>query len=175
MAQKETKVSFHISLRLIIFCFIAGSFCGSLSSCKAHELGSVVIKAVIEKANLSNADISEVVMGQALQAGQGQNPARQAAVGAGIPYSTPAYTVNMLCGSGLKAISLAYNDIRSNESDIVVAGGQEVMSQAPHVLNVRNGLKMGNSELVDSMLKDGLIDAFYNIHMGETGKVLILF
>lgn len=143
---------------------------GKLSTFKAHELGSIAIKEAIKQANIKEDEISEVVVGQALLAGQGQNPARQAAVAAGIPNTTPAYVVNMLCGSGLKAIAVAYQTICNDDSDIIVAGGQEAMSQAPHLLSIRNGKKMGNGEYIDSMVKDGLTDSFYNIHMGETGN-----
>lgn len=154
---------------------ISGNFCGSLSSYKGSQLGCIAIKAALDRANLKTEDISEVVMGQALVAGQGQNPARQAATEAGIPYSVPAYNIGMLCGSGMKAISVGYQAICSNEADIVVAGGQESMSQAPHVIKMRNGVKMGKAELVDSMLEDGLVCAFCNVHMGETGIFMIFF
>ncbi|KAK6620783.1 hypothetical protein RUM43_011078 [Polyplax serrata] len=147
-----------------------GNFCGSLSSYKGSQLGSLAIKAALGRANVAPEDVSEVIMGQALVAGQGQNPARQAAINAGIPYSVPACNVGMLCGSGMKALCLAYQAICCNEAEIVVAGGQESMTQAPHVIQMRNGVKMGKAELTDSMLGDGLMCAFCNIHMGETAE-----
>ncbi|XP_050441389.1 acetyl-CoA acetyltransferase, cytosolic [Adelges cooleyi] len=147
-----------------------GSFCGSLSSLKSHQLGRAVISEVLKRADVSPNDVSEVIIGQALTAGQGQNPARQASVNAGIPYSVPAYSINMLCGSGLKAVVLGYQAIKCGDSSIVIAGGQESMSNSPHVVNIRSGIKMGNTDLVDTMLYDGLTDAFNNIHMGITAE-----
>ncbi|XP_034936014.1 acetyl-CoA acetyltransferase, cytosolic [Chelonus insularis] len=147
-----------------------GSFCGSLSSLKASDLGSIVIKECLSRANLKPSDVHEVVIGQALTAGQGQNPARQAAMKAGIPIAVPAYVLNMLCGSGLKAVANAYLSIKSGEYDVVVAGGQESMSQAPHVIHLRNGVKLGNGTMIDTMLFDGLTDAFTNVHMGITAE-----
>lgn len=147
-----------------------GSFGGSLSSLKAHQLGSVVISEVLKRANVSSNEVSEVILGQALTAGQGQNPARQASMNAGIPIDVPAHVINMLCGSGLKAVVHGYQSIKCGDSSIVVAGGQESMSNAPHVVNLRSGIKMGNTELMDTMLCDGLTDAFDNIHMGITAE-----
>lgn len=150
-----------------------GSFCGSLSTLKASEMGSIVIKESLIRTGLKGTEVSEVIMGQALAAGQGQNPARQAAVNAGIPISVPAYQINLLCGSGLKSVINGYSSIKSGESDIIVAGGQESMSKAPHVTYLRNGTKIGNCELVDTLLHDGLTDVFYNIHMAITAENLV--
>ncbi|XP_046746575.1 acetyl-CoA acetyltransferase, cytosolic [Diprion similis] len=147
-----------------------GSFCGSLSALKASDLGSIVIKESLKRANLEPNDVSEVILGQALTAAQGQNPARQAAMKAGLPISVPAYLVNMLCGSGLKAVANAYLSIKAGENEVVIAGGQESMSQAPHAIHLRNGVKMGDTGMVDTMIRDGLTDAFSNIHMGITAE-----
>ena len=147
-----------------------GSFNGALSSLPAHALGSVAIRAALERANVEPGEVSEVIMGQILTAGQGQNPARQASVNAGIPVEVPAYGVNILCGSGLKSVALAYQAIKNGDSTIVVAGGQESMSRAPHVAHLRDGTKMGTVEFLDSMLKDGLWDAFHGYHMGNTAE-----
>ncbi|XP_037082626.1 acetyl-CoA acetyltransferase, cytosolic-like [Pollicipes pollicipes] len=147
-----------------------GSFLGALSSIKSHELGSIVIREVLSRAGVDPADVSEVVLGQVMVAGQGQNPARQAAVGAGLPIHVPASIVNMVCGSGLKAICNAAQAIRCGEARVVVAGGQESMSQTPHLLQMRSGVKYGHGELRDSMLTDGLMDAFSDIHMGVTAE-----
>ncbi|XP_011158866.1 acetyl-CoA acetyltransferase, cytosolic isoform X1 [Solenopsis invicta] len=149
-----------------------GSFCGSLSSLKASELGSIVIKESLIRAGLKGTDVSEVIMGQILTASEGQNPARQAAVHAGIPIHVPAYQINMLCGSGLKSVMAAYCNIKSGESDIVVAGGQENMSRAPHAIYLRNAVKFGSCNLMDT-LEDCLTDAFHNIHMGMTAENIV--
>jgi len=147
-----------------------GSFLGALSSKASHELGSVVMREVLSRAGVDPADVSEVVMGQVLVAGQGLNPARQAAVAAGIPINVPASIVNMTCGSGLKSVSYAAQSILCGDAEVVVAGGQESMSQTPHLLQMRAGLKMGDGQLADSMLLDGLTDPFNNIHMGVTAE-----
>ena len=147
-----------------------GSFNGALSSLPAHALGKVAIQAALERAKVEPGEVSEVIMGQILTAGQGQNPARQASVAAGIPVEVPAYGVNILCGSGLKSVALAYQAIKNGDSTIVVAGGQESMSRAPHVAHLRDGTKMGTVEFLDSMLKDGLWDAFHGYHMGNTAE-----
>src|SRR5882672_9533292 len=147
-----------------------GAFNGGLSSVPAHYLGQVAIVEAIKRAGVAAADVSEVIMGQILAAGEGQNPARQASIGAGIPVEVTAYGVNQLCGSGLRAVALGYQAIRNGDSDIVVAGGQESMSQAPHCMHLRNGTKMGNAELVDTMIRDGLWDAFNGYHMGNTAE-----
>jgi acetyl-CoA C-acetyltransferase len=147
-----------------------GAFNGAFGTLPAHDLGKVAIKAALERAGVEPGRVSEVVMGQILTAGQGQNPARQASIAAGIPVESPAWGVNQLCGSGLRAVALGYQAIVNGDSDIVVAGGQESMSQAPHAAYLRSGTKMGGLELVDTMLKDGLLDAFNGYHMGNTAE-----
>ncbi|CAD7004475.1 unnamed protein product [Ceratitis capitata] len=178
-----------------------GSFNGTLSKLKASELGGVVIKEVLNRANVGNEDIDEVIIGQTLTSGQGQNPSRQAALQAGLPISVPAYNINMLCGSGLKCVqvycyvfeyyvdikhtyvctyiilfrtvALGYQSIRCGDSKIVISGGQESMSLAPHAIYLRNGIKMGSGAMLDTMLHDGLTDAMHNIHMGVTAENLV--
>jgi acetyl-CoA C-acetyltransferase len=147
-----------------------GAFNGGLASLAAHQLGEVAIVEALKRAKVEPKEVSEVIMGQILAAGEGQNPARQAAVAAGIPYETTAYGVNQLCGSGLRAVALGWQAIRNGDSDIVVAGGQESMSQAPHCIHLRNGIKMGDAQMVDTMIKDGLWDAFHGYHMGNTAE-----
>jgi acetyl-CoA C-acetyltransferase len=147
-----------------------GAFNGVLASLPAHELGKVAISAALDRAGVKGPAVSEVIMGQILTAGQGQNPARQASIAAGIPVESPAWSVNQLCGSGLRAVALGYQAILNGDSEIVVAGGQESMSQAPHCAHLRNGVKMGNLEMVDTMIKDGLWDAFNGYHMGNTAE-----
>lgn len=147
-----------------------GSFNGALSSVPAHDLGTVAIKAAIERAGITPADVNEVIMGQILTAGAGQNPARQASVNAGIPVESPAWNMNQLCGSGLRAVALGAQQIQMGDTGIVVAGGQESMSQAPHCANLRNGHKMGDMQFIDTMIKDGLWDAFNGYHMGNTAE-----
>jgi acetyl-CoA C-acetyltransferase len=147
-----------------------GAFNGALSGLPAHELGKVAIQEALKRAGVEGGRVSEVIMGQILTAGQGQNPARQASISAGIPVESPAWGVNQLCGSGLRAVALGYQAILNGDSDIVVAGGQESMSQAPHCQHLRNGVKMGNFEMVDTMIKDGLWDAFNGYHMGTTAE-----
>jgi acetyl-CoA C-acetyltransferase len=147
-----------------------GSFNGTLSSLPAHELGKIAIQEALKRAGVEGGRVSEVIMGQILTAGQGQNPARQASIAAGIPVESPAWGVNQLCGSGLRAVALGYQALLNGDSDIVVAGGQESMSQAPHCQHLRNGVKMGSIELVDTMIKDGLWDAFNGYHMGNTAE-----
>jgi acetyl-CoA C-acetyltransferase len=147
-----------------------GSFNGAFANLPAHELGKAAIQEVLKRAGVEGARVSEVIMGQILTAGQGQNPARQASIGAGIPVESPAWGVNMLCGSGLRAVALGYQAIMNGDSEIVVAGGQESMSMAPHAQHLRNGTKMGSLELVDTMIKDGLWDAFNGYHMGTTAE-----
>src|SRR5690606_3994009 len=147
-----------------------GSFNGALSSLTAHQLGEIVIRESLARSKTDAADVSEVILGQILSAGQGQNPARQASVNAGVPYEVPAWGVNQLCGSGLRAVALGYQAIVNGDSKIVVAGGQESMSQAPHCAHLREGQKMGNVEFIDTMLKDGLMDAFHGYHMGNTAE-----
>ncbi|MGZ6040471.1 MAG: acetyl-CoA C-acetyltransferase [Phenylobacterium sp.] len=147
-----------------------GSFNGALSSLPAHELGKIAILAAIERAGIKAADVDEVVMGQVLQAGAGQGPARQASVNAGIPVESPAWSLNQLCGSGLRAVALGAQQIMDGSAEIVIAGGQESMSQSPHAQNLRGGQKMGDLALVDTMIKDGLWDAFHGYHMGQTAE-----
>src|SRR5438309_5038441 len=137
-----------------------GAFNGAFANLPAHELGKIAIKAALERAGVEGGQVSEVILGQILSAGQGQNPARQASIGAGIPVETPAWGVNQLCGSGLRTVALGYQAILNGDSEIVVAGGQESMIQAPHCAHLRNGTKMGNLELLDTMIKYGLWDAF---------------
>jgi acetyl-CoA C-acetyltransferase len=147
-----------------------GSFNGSLSSLPAHELGKVVIAEALRRANVDAKEVSEVIMGQILAAGEGMNPARQAAIGAGIPYEATAYSVNQVCGSGLRTVALGHQAIRGGDSAIVVAGGHESMSQARHCIHLRGGVKMGDTALVDTMIKDGLWDVFNGYHMGNTAE-----
>lgn len=147
-----------------------GSFNGALSAVPAHYLGQTVIGEVLQRAKLEPAAVSEVVLGQILTAGQGQNPARQASIGAGLPMEVPAWGMNQLCGSGLRAVALGAQAIHNGDSAIVIAGGQESMSQAPHCGYLRSGTKMGGLELVDTMIRDGLWDAFNGYHMGNTAE-----
>ncbi len=148
-----------------------GNFGGSLSAIPASELGATVIKGLLERSGLKPAQINEVILGQVLTAGTGQNPARQATLSAGLPVETPAMTINKVCGSGLKAVHLAYQSVACGDADIVIAGGQETMSLSAHVLpNSRNGAKMGDWKLVDTMIKDGLWCAFNDYHMGITAE-----
>jgi acetyl-CoA C-acetyltransferase len=147
-----------------------GAFNGAFGSLPAHDLGKVAIKAALERAGIEAPRVSEVIIGQILTAGEGQNPARQASIAAGIPVEIPAWAVNQLCGSGLRAVALGYQAILNGDSDIVVAGGQESMSMAPHCAYLRGGVKMGNFEMVDTMIKDGLWDAFNGYHMGNTAE-----
>jgi len=147
-----------------------GSFNGSLASLPAHELGKIAIKAALERAHVEPGEVSEVIMGQILAAGAGQNPARQASIIAGIPVDAPAWGMNQLCGSGLRAVALGAQQIQLGSSSIVVAGGQESMSQAPHCAHMRDGTKMGDMKFIDTMIKDGLWDAFNGYHMGNTAE-----
>ena len=147
-----------------------GSFGGALSGLTAMDLGTVVIAEALKRAQINPADVSDVVMGQVLAAACGQNPARQASMKAGVPKEVPAMTINMVCGSGLKAVALGAQAILAGDSKIVVAGGQESMSQSVHAAQLRNGIKMGDGSLVDTMIKDGLWDAFNGYHMGTTAE-----
>jgi acetyl-CoA C-acetyltransferase len=149
-----------------------GSFLGSFASTSAHELGRIAIEAVLADAAVSPEEVSEVILGQVLTAGQGQNPARQASMNAGIPREVPAWGINQLCGSGLRAVALGFQAIALGDSKIVVAGGQENMSMAPHCQLLRPGAKMGDVSLVDTMIKDGLTDVFNGYHMGITAENL---
>ncbi|MGN5455100.1 MAG: acetyl-CoA C-acetyltransferase [Candidatus Kurthia intestinigallinarum] len=150
-----------------------GSFNGTLQNTAATDLGAVVVKEVLERANVAPETVDEVVLGNILQAGLGQGPARQAAVNAGVPYEVPSTTINKLCGSGLTAVHLAAQAIQLGEADIVVAGGMENMTQAPYILpQARQGYRMGDGKLIDTMLHDGLTDAFHHYHMGITAENL---
>jgi acetyl-CoA C-acetyltransferase len=147
-----------------------GSFNGSLANMPAHDLGKIVIKEAIARSNVEASEVEEVILGQVLTAATGQNPARQAAINAGLNKETPAWLVNQVCGSGLRSVALAYQAIMNNDANIIVAGGQESMSQSPHCSHLRNGTKMGDNQMVDSMIKDGLWDAFNGYHMGTTAE-----
>jgi acetyl-CoA C-acetyltransferase len=147
-----------------------GSFNGAFGSTAAHDLGAVAIKSALEAAKVDAAEVDEVILGQILSAAQGQNPARQAAMKAGVPQEKTAFGVNQLCGSGLRAVALGMQQIASGDANIIVAGGQESMSLAPHAAYLRSGVKMGEMKLVDTMLQDGLIDAFHGYHMGSTAE-----
>ena len=147
-----------------------GSFNGALSALTASDLGKVAIGAALERAGVEPEEVSEVIMGQILTAAQGQNPARQASISAGLPVEVPAYGVNQLCGSGLKSVAMGLQAILNGDSGIVVAGGQESMSQAPHAAHLRDGAKMGDVAFVDTMIRDGLWDAFNGYHMGNTAE-----
>ncbi len=147
-----------------------GTFNGGLASLSASELGTVAIEAALGRAGVQPDEVNEVIMGQVLTAGAGQNPARQAAINAGIPAAGTAITINQLCGSGLRSVAMAYQAVLADDSRIVVAGGQESMSQAPHCAALRDGQKMGSLEMIDTMIKDGLWDAFNGYHMGNTAE-----
>ena len=147
-----------------------GSLGKTLKNIPSEELGSVVIKEVIKRSNIKSSDIDETIMGQVLTGGTGQNPARQAAMKSGIPKEKPAYIVNQVCGSGLRSIASGFQSIKSGDSKIVIAGGQESMSLAPHAIHLRDGKKIGDTELIDTMIKDGLWDAFHGYHMGVTAE-----
>ena len=147
-----------------------GSFNGAFASLPAHELGRAAIVEAVKRAGIEAGDVGEVIMGQILTAGQGQNPARQASVNAGIPVDSPAWNMNQLCGSGLRAVALGAQQIQLGSTSIVVAGGQESMSQAPHCAHLRDGTKMGDMKMIDTMIKDGLWDAFNGYHMGTTAE-----
>src|ERR1700742_2516915 len=149
-----------------------GSFLGAFAGTPAHELGRIAIQAALEQAGVAPEDVSEVIMGQVLTAAQGQNPARQASMAAGVPKEVPAWGVNQVCGSGLRAVALAAQAIQTGDATIVVAGGQESMSLSTHAQNLRGGTKMGDLGLVDTMIKDGLTDVFNGYHMGITAENL---
>ncbi len=147
-----------------------GSFNGALASLPAHELGAVAIRAALERAGVDGAEVEEVILGQVLQAGAGQGPARQASMKAGVPQEAPAWSLNQLCGSGLRAVALGYQQIAGGDARVVVAGGQESMSRSPHAAHLRDGKKMGDLQFVDTMISDGLWDAFHGYHMGQTAE-----
>ncbi|MBO9631465.1 MAG: acetyl-CoA C-acetyltransferase, partial [Shinella sp.] len=147
-----------------------GSFNGAFATVPAHELGAAAVKGALERAGVDASEVDEVILGQVLQAGEGQNPARQAAMKAGVPKEATAWGVNQLCGSGLRAVALGMQQIALGDAKIIVAGGQESMSMAPHAAHLRGGVKMGDMKMVDTMIKDGLTDAFYGYHMGITAE-----
>jgi acetyl-CoA C-acetyltransferase len=147
-----------------------GSFNGALSTLPAHELGAIALKAAMARAKIEAKEVDEVIMGQVLAAGAGQNPARQASVKAGIPVESPAWGINQLCGSGLRAVALGLQQIANGDASIIAAGGQESMSMAPHCQHLRNGVKMGDYQMIDTMIRDGLWDAFNGYHMGTTAE-----
>jgi acetyl-CoA C-acetyltransferase len=147
-----------------------GSFGGTLASLPAHELGTVAIKAALQRANVQPGEVSEVILGQVLTAAQGQGPARRASIGAGIPVDAPAWGVNQICGSGLRAVALGAQQIQTGAATVVIAGGQESMSQSAHAIHMREGTKMGDGKLIDTMVRDGLWDSFNNYHMGSTAE-----
>ncbi len=147
-----------------------GSFSGALASVSAHQLGATAVSAALERAGVAASDVDEVILGQVLSAGQGQNPARQAAIAAGVPQEATAWGLNQLCGSGLRAVALGLQQIANGDAKIIVAGGMESMSQSQHAAHLRNGTKMGGLEFIDTMLKDGLTDAFHGYHMGTTAE-----
>ena len=163
--SKENSVVITSAVRTAI-----GDLGGSLKNVPAYKLGSTAISNAIKKSNLKPSDVNEIIMGQVLTGGAGQNPARQATMDAGIPKETPSYVVNQVCGSGLRSIASGFHSILSNNANIVLAGGQESMSQSPHVVHLRNGKTLGNTELIHSMIKDGLWDAFNGYHMGITAE-----
>ncbi len=147
-----------------------GTFNGVFSTLPAHKLGEVVLKEMLQRTKVTGADVSEVILGQILTAQTGPNPARQASLHAGLPNETPAWGINQLCGSGLRAVCLGYQAIKNGDSTVVIAGGQESMTQAPHAMQLRAGTKMGAATMVDTMLHDALVDPFHNIHMGVTAE-----
>ncbi|WP_372426646.1 acetyl-CoA C-acetyltransferase [Salinarimonas chemoclinalis] len=147
-----------------------GAFNGAFAAVPAHELGAAAVKGALERAGVDGAEVDEIILGQILAGGEGQNPARQAAMKAGIPQEATAFGINQLCGSGLRAVALGMQQIATGDAKIVVAGGQESMSMAPHAAHMRAGTKMGELKLVDTMLKDGLLDAFHGYHMGNTAE-----
>ncbi|WP_425356527.1 acetyl-CoA C-acetyltransferase [Zhengella mangrovi] len=147
-----------------------GSFNGSFANTPAHVLGSVAIAGALERAGVDPKEVNEVIMGQILSAGEGQNPARQAAMAAGIPQEATSWGLNQLCGSGLRAIAVGMQQIALGDADVIVAGGQESMSMAPHCAHLRSGVKMGDMKMIDTMIRDGLTDAFYGYHMGNTAE-----
>ncbi len=147
-----------------------GSFNGAFGTTPAHDLGAAIIRNVLERAKVDGAEVDEVILGQVLTAGQGQNPARQAAIGAGVPKEKTAWSLNQVCGSGLRAVALGHQQISNGDAAIIVAGGQESMSLSPHASYLRGGTKMGDTKFVDTMIKDGLMDAFHGYHMGTTAE-----
>ena len=147
-----------------------GSFSGSLSNLEAHDLGKIVIEDSLKKSAVQPHEVDEVILGQVLPAGTGQNPARQASINAGIAKETPAWVVNQVCGSGLRTVALGFQAIKNQDANIVITGGQESMSRSPHCMHLRSGTKMGDAKMIDTMIKDGLWDAFNGYHMGTTAE-----
>ena len=147
-----------------------GTYMGSLKDIRAHQLGSIVINEILKRSNISHEEVDEIIMGQVLTSGMGQNPARQAAISAGIPVSKPAHIINQVCGSGLRAIISGFQSIKLGDSKIVISGGQENMSITPKVIQNKNEKKISQSKIIDTMMADGLIDAFNNCHMGVTAE-----
>ncbi|MCB1430020.1 MAG: acetyl-CoA C-acetyltransferase, partial [Nitratireductor sp.] len=147
-----------------------GSFNGAFANVPAHDLGTAAIKAALERAGVDPKEVDEVILGQILTAGQGQNPARQAARNAGLRDEATAWGLNQLCGSGLRAVAIGMQQIATGDANIIVAGGQESMSMAPHCAHLRSGVKMGDMKMIDTMIRDGLTDAFYGYHMGNTAE-----
>ena len=165
MENKQKNVVITSAVRTAI-----GAFRGSLREMEAHELGAIVVQDAIKKSNLKVNDIDELIMGQVLTAAAGQNPARQAAIQAGLPIEKTAYIINQVCGSGLRSIVAGYQNIICNDSNIIIAGGQESMTSSPHAINIRDGKKLEEINLVDTMMRDGLWDAFHGYHMGVTAE-----
>ena len=165
MSNKSKEVVIVSAIRTPI-----GTYRGSLKNIKSHHLGSIVIKEVLKRSKFDQDEIDEVIMGQVLTAGAGQNPARQAAVNAGIPISKPAHVINQVCGSGLRAVISGYQSIKLGDSKIIISGGQENMSIAPHSILYRNEKKISEDKLLDTMINDGLMDAFNKYHMGVTAE-----
>ena len=165
MSNKSKEVVIVSAIRTPI-----GKYKGSLKNIRSDQLGSIAIKEVLKKSKFFNEEIDEVIMGQVLTAGTGQNPARQAAINAGIPISKPAHIINQVCGSGLRAVISGYQSIKLGESNNVISGGQENMSLAPHSIFYRDEKKISEKKLLDTMVNDGLIDAFNNYHMGVTAE-----
>ena len=165
MIDKQNNIVITSAVRTAI-----GSFKGSLKDMHAHELGSVAIKEAIKRSNLNSSDVDEVIMGQVLTAAVGQNSARQASIRAGVPIEKTAYVINQVCGSGLRSVAAAYQSILTKDSSIVVAGGQESMSNAPHAINIHKEKKLEAKNLIDTMIHDGLLDAFNDYHMGITAE-----
>ena len=165
MAQDSQSVVIASAARTPV-----GAFLGSFANLPAHELGKVAISEAIKRANVEPGDVSEVILGQVLTAGQGQGPARQASIAAGIPVDTPAWGINQICGSGLRSVAIGMQQIQTGDADVVVAGGQESMSLSPHCSHLRQGQKMGDMKFLDTMIKDGLWDAFNDYHMGTTAE-----
>ena len=165
MAEDKKNIVITAAVRTAI-----GTFRGSLKEMQANDLGALVVKAAIEKSNLNPNDIDELIMGQVLTGAAGQNPARQTAIQAGLPIEKTAYVINQVCGSGLRSVAAGYQSIISNDSKIIIAGGQESMTNAPHAIHFRNNQKLDESKLIDTMIRDGLWDAFNGYHMGVTAE-----